>query len=103
MKEGEEVLQVPEQRLPYSPWRHHGGAGISLQPLERDMLEQISTMQHCRGLHARAGGYFLKDLWPMESPGWSRFSPEGLQPMEGLAVERGSLRKKEQQRETATS
>ena len=23
---------MPEQRVPCSPWRHHGGAGISLQP-----------------------------------------------------------------------
>jgi len=29
VKKWEEVLQVPEQKFPSSPWRNHAGAGLS--------------------------------------------------------------------------
>ena len=54
-KEGEEVLQVPEQELPCSlcmveqvvplrPMEVHGGADIHLQPVEDPTLEQVDML-----------------------------------------------------------
>ena len=56
-KEGEEMLQAPEQRFPCSPWRKtmvrqavplqpmevHSGADIHLQPREDPTLEQVDA------------------------------------------------------------
>ncbi|GAB0188848.1 AN1-type zinc finger protein 5-like [Grus japonensis] len=53
-KEGQEVLQVPEQRFPCSlvrqavplqPTEVHGGADIHLQPMEDPMLEQVDALE----------------------------------------------------------
>ncbi|KAK4830564.1 LOW QUALITY PROTEIN: hypothetical protein QYF61_011742 [Mycteria americana] len=44
-QEWEVVLQILEQRFHFSWWRDHGEAYISLQPLERTMPGQISTLQ----------------------------------------------------------
>ena len=58
-KEGEEVLQAPEQReIPLQPMEVHGGADIHLQPVEDPTPEQVD---------ARTGG-----CDPMGSPCWSR-------------------------------
>ena len=40
-KEGEEVLQVPEQRFPCSPWRISLEQISTLQPTKDPMLEQV--------------------------------------------------------------
>jgi len=56
-KEGEKVLQVPEQSFPCSPWRRswvrqavplqpmevHAGADLYLQLLEDPLLEQVDA------------------------------------------------------------
>ncbi|KAM9256266.1 LOW QUALITY PROTEIN: MORN repeat-containing protein 1 [Cariama cristata] len=47
--------------------RNHGGAGVSVQPMKRTTVEQILALQPMEP-HARAGGYFLKELQPVESP-----------------------------------
>lgn len=36
------------------------------------MEEQIIHATACGGAHATTGGCFLRELWPMESPQWSR-------------------------------
>lgn len=47
-----------------APEEDHSREGISLSPVERAMVEQVSILQ------------------PLENARWSRFSPEGLQPAE---------------------
>ena len=43
-KEGEEVLQAPEQReIPLQPMEVHGGADIHLQPMEKPTPEQVDA------------------------------------------------------------
>jgi len=46
VKEGEEVLQVPEQRCPCSPWKDHGEVGCPATTHGKD--------------HVGADGYALK-------------------------------------------
>jgi len=79
-KEGEEVLQAPEQRLPYSLWRKtmvrqtvplqpmevHGGADIHLQPVKDPNPEQLDGP--------------TKGCNPVERPHWSRLLAEPVDP-----------------------
>lgn len=34
-----------ELKFPCSPWRDHTGGGISLKPVKRTVVEQVSTLQ----------------------------------------------------------
>lgn len=49
-----------------------------------------------KGLHTKAVGYFPKELWPTENLHWSRFFPDGLQPMEGSTSEQEKIVKKKE-------
>lgn len=37
------------------------------------MLQILGERFPCREYHGGAGGYFLKELWPVEEPQWNRF------------------------------
>jgi len=60
-----------------------------LQPREWTMVKQISTLQPMEDPHAKAGEYFLKELWPMESPCWSRFILQDCRLWEGPMLQQG--------------
>lgn len=62
-------------------------------------LEQISPTAHGRCCSG-AVGYFLKELWPMQRPCWSRFFLKDCSPWWEPMPEQGkSVRGKEQKRE----
>lgn len=52
----------------------HGEGGTSLKPVERTMLEQILALQPTGDPTPEQSGRFLKELSPLESPHWNRFS-----------------------------
>ena len=87
-KEGEQILQVLEQVFPCSPWKA--------------LLTQAdihAAAAHGRP-HAGTGDYFLKELWPVESPCWSRHILKDYSLARGPTQEQGkSVRRREQQRE----
>jgi len=59
---GEEVLKVPEQRLPCSPWRDHSGAGYFLAAHGEGHSGVNTHTAACGGPDARTRAYFLKEL-----------------------------------------
>jgi len=73
-KEGEEVLQVPEQRFPCSPWSRPWWGRLCPCSPWRSMVEQISTCslgRTPRGSRGMPEG----SCDPVESPCWSRLLP----------------------------
>lgn len=91
---GEEMLQVLKQRFPCRSWTRPGGAGSSLQPVERNIPEWISTLQttewHVKiaihtaapgGSHAGEGDSLWRKLQPVEGPCWSIMLEEGASEM----------------------
>lgn len=88
--EGKKVCEHQDQRIRrqkrYSPWRNHREAGISLQTMERTMVEKMSTAAH-GGPHAGAAGYFLKELKPVESPHREKLIVKDGSPRVGLTLE----------------
>jgi len=50
----------------------------------------------CGGDHARAGGYYLKEVWPMEVAHRSQFTLKNFSPWKGPMLNQGkSARRKE--------
>lgn len=78
-KEGEDVFPVLELKFPHSLWRHHTGGGISLKPVKRTMVEQVSTQQPVKDTTP-------EQMFMWRSGPWRAYTgaifPEGLQPME---------------------
>jgi len=80
-KEGEEELLQPMERLwwnRYFPAAHGEGHAKA----------RICTAAH-GGVHAGADGYFLRELWPAESPCWSRFTLEDCRGMKRTCARAG--------------
>ena len=80
---GEEVLQAPEERFPCCPWAgpkwsRHCPAALG----EEHARAGIHTAGH-RAPRTGGRGYFLKKLWPVQSPRGSRFIPRDCGPWEG--------------------
>lgn len=74
--------------------RHHGGAGISLQPIERTTPEQIPTLQHVEDPRPELDD-FTEGLLPLDRPYWRRFILKDCNLWEGLTLEQGkSVRSK---------
>jgi len=44
-QEGRTCSRRPSRHSPAAPGEHHGRAGVSLQPVERTMVEQMSALK----------------------------------------------------------
>lgn len=74
-KEGEEVLQVQEQRFSCSLWRNSWWRRLFPCSPRSAPVEQTST---CGGPCAAGGRDARRKLQSMESPHWSRVLPEAV-------------------------
>lgn len=63
-------------------------AGVFCSP-RRDMVEHIPTLQLERLSHTGAGGHAPKELWPLQSPCWSRFVLEDSSSWRGPKLDQG--------------
>lgn len=70
----------------------HGRVGVSLQPVERTMVEQITS---CYGVLSSMGcsvGISRRTCCLGRTPHWSKqVSPEGLHPVEDLCLFKGEV------------
>ena len=89
------MLQVLEQRLPCSLWAGPKRCGHFPAALGEDYAREGTHTAGHRGPHTGAHGYFLKQLWPVQSPCGSRFILEDCVPWEGPHAGAGEQREED--------